>query len=167
MLKSLFGKKPAPSAVASHTTLSADEAKILAIGSRMLTIARANPDPKGLKDQLADWAMQDTGFKVNLFRFIDVYPKLQHDTDLVYAVLMEYLTQPGVNMPAGASAMLKMGAIAKGLVNQQLRGNIEAMAARYIAGVDAAQALPHLQKRWNAGICFTADLLGEACVSVR
>ncbi len=166
MLKSLF-RPAAKSATPSTARFTGDEADILAIGTRMLAVARANPDPKGIKDQLADWAMQDGGFKVNLFRFIDVYPKLQHDPELVYAVLKEYLSQPGVNMPAGAAAMLKMGAMAKGLVNQQLRGNIEAMAARYIAGVDAAEALPHLKKRWESGVCFTADLLGEACVSVR
>ena len=168
MLKTLFrSARPATTAAAAVARFAGDEAQILAVGSRMLAIARANPDPKGLKDQLADWAMQDAGFKVNLFRFIDVYPKLQHDPELVYAVLKEYLSQPGVNMPAGAAAMLKMGTMAKGLVNQQLRGNIEAMAARYIAGSDAAEALPHLKKRWESGVSFTADLLGEACVSVR
>ncbi len=169
MFKSLFRTTRPASTVAAAVAanFTGDEAQILAVGKRMLDMARANPDPKGLKDQLADWAMQDDGFKVNLFRFIDVYPKLQHDPDLVYAVLTEYLSQPGVNMPAGAAAMLKMGAMAKGLVNKQLQGNIEAMASRYIAGVDAAEALPHLKKRWDGGVCFTADLLGEACVSVR
>ena len=40
-----------------------------------------------------------------------------------------------------------------------------AMAGNFIAGADAASALPTLQKLWNEGIAFSVDLLGEACVS--
>ena len=46
-----------------------------------------------------------------------------------------------------------------------IAGRITAMASNFIAGVDAADALPTLQKLWNDGVAFSVDLLGEACVS--
>ena len=39
------------------------------------------------------------------------------------------------------------------------------MASNFMAGMDAATALPYLQKLWNEGVAFSVDLLGEACVS--
>ena len=39
------------------------------------------------------------------------------------------------------------------------------MAGNFIAGVDAATALPTLKKLWGEGVAFSVDLLGEACVS--
>ena len=35
----------------------------------------------------------------------------------------------------------------------------------FIAGTDAASAVPTLKKLWNQGVGFSVDLLGEACVS--
>jgi len=42
---------------------------------------------------------------------------------------------------------------------------IEGMASRFIAGQDAAEALPALRELWDDGIAFSVDLLGEACLS--
>jgi RHH-type proline utilization regulon transcriptional repressor/proline dehydrogenase/delta 1-pyrroline-5-carboxylate dehydrogenase len=39
------------------------------------------------------------------------------------------------------------------------------MAGKFIAGTDAASALPMLRKMWDQGLAFSVDLLGEACVS--
>src|SRR4030095_9215337 len=39
------------------------------------------------------------------------------------------------------------------------------MASKFIAGTDAASALPNLKQLWEDGIGFSVDLLGEACVS--
>jgi RHH-type proline utilization regulon transcriptional repressor/proline dehydrogenase/delta 1-pyrroline-5-carboxylate dehydrogenase len=46
-----------------------------------------------------------------------------------------------------------------------MAGQIEGMASKFIAGTDAASALPSLEKMWKNGLCFSVDLLGEACVS--
>jgi RHH-type proline utilization regulon transcriptional repressor/proline dehydrogenase/delta 1-pyrroline-5-carboxylate dehydrogenase len=46
-----------------------------------------------------------------------------------------------------------------------ISNRITAMASNFMAGVDAATALPYLQKLWNEGVAFSVDLLGEACVS--
>ena len=46
-----------------------------------------------------------------------------------------------------------------------MSSQIEGMASKFIAGTDAASALPALEKMWKNGMCFSVDLLGEACVS--
>src|SRR5437870_4797252 len=48
---------------------------------------------------------------------------------------------------------------------EALTRQIETMAEKFIAGVDAQSALPELRELWDRNICFSVDLLGEACVS--
>jgi RHH-type proline utilization regulon transcriptional repressor/proline dehydrogenase/delta 1-pyrroline-5-carboxylate dehydrogenase len=60
---------------------------------------------------------------------------------------------------------LTAGGLAKGLMAKTIAGRITAMAGNFIAGTDAASALPILEKLWQQGIAFSVDLLGEACVS--
>ncbi len=115
-------------------------------------------------DQLMNWAMKDPAFKVQLFRFIDVFPMLRTPA-LVHDYLTDYLSQPGVTLPPGMDLGLKVGGLAKGLMAKTIAGRITAMASNFMAGVDAATALPYLQKLWDEGVAFSVDLLGEACLS--
>ena len=50
-------------------------------------------------------------------------------------------------------------------MTKTVTSQITKMAERFIAGTDAASALPSLEKIWNEGVAFSVDLLGEACVS--
>ncbi len=115
-------------------------------------------------DKLMDWAMKDHAFKVQLFRFVDAFPVLT-TPDMVHDHLVDYLTQPGVKPPPGMDLALKAGGIAKGLAAKTISSQIKGMAGNFIAGTDAADALPKLRKLWGDGIAFSVDLLGEACVS--
>ena len=115
-------------------------------------------------DQLMNWAMKDPAFKVQLFRFIDVFPMLRTPA-LVHDYLTDYLSQPGVTLPPGMDLGLKVGGLAKGLMAKTIAGRITAMASNFMAGVDAATALPYLKKLWDEGVAFSVDLLGEACLS--
>ena len=85
--------------------------------------------------------------------------------EMVHEHLMDYLTQPGVKLPAGMDVGLKMGGMAKGLTTKTIAGQIQGMGEKFIAGTDAESALPGLKKLWDHGIAFSVDLLGEACVS--
>ena len=140
------------------------------LGRQMLEIARRHPDAKGLKDKLADWAMQDDAFKVQLFRFVDTFPMLP-DSDSVHRHLTEYLSEPPApgmkkpELPPGMGLGLKAGGLMKGTLSKTMAGQITAMAERFIAGTDAASAIPLLRQRWNDGVAFSVDLLGEACLS--
>jgi RHH-type proline utilization regulon transcriptional repressor/proline dehydrogenase/delta 1-pyrroline-5-carboxylate dehydrogenase len=145
-----------------------DEQRIRALGEQMLDSAKKHR--AGLlsrqfwSDKLMDWSMQDHDFKVQLFRFVDAYPTLR-TPEIVHDHLVDYLTQPGVTLPAGMGTGIKAGGVAKGLFTKTVSGQITGMAEKFIAGTDAKDALPKLKKLWDNDLCFSVDLLGEACVS--
>jgi RHH-type proline utilization regulon transcriptional repressor/proline dehydrogenase/delta 1-pyrroline-5-carboxylate dehydrogenase len=157
------GPAPVPAAVSSEL-----EPRIRAIGEEILRHARAHKagllSAKFYSDKMMDWTMKDENFKVQLFRFVDTFPVLT-TPEMVHDHLMDYLTQPGVKLPAGMDVGLKMGGMAKGLTTKTIAGQIEGMGQKFIAGTDAESALPGLRKLWDGGIAFSVDLLGEACVS--
>ncbi|HZW07954.1 MAG TPA: proline dehydrogenase family protein, partial [Phycisphaerales bacterium] len=174
-----FGKKTAPSTpvaprprpvangAAAHPA-SSDEARILAIGTELLDKARAHKSgvlsSAFYSDALMNWSMKDHNFKVQMFRFVDAFPVLR-DNDDIYDHLQDYLSQPGVTVPGVIATALAAGKLAKGMAVKTIRGQIEGMAGKFIAGTDAASALPNLKELWKDGIAFSVDLLGEACVS--
>jgi RHH-type transcriptional regulator, proline utilization regulon repressor / proline dehydrogenase / delta 1-pyrroline-5-carboxylate dehydrogenase len=147
---------------------AAREKRILEIGGELLSGARDHRSgvlsAKFYKDKLMDWSMKDHDFKVQLFRFVDTFPVL-HTPEQVHTHLMDYLTQPGVKLPAGMDLGLKAGGVAKGIMSRTIAGQIEGMAKTFIAGTDAASALSGLRKLWDDEIAFSVDLLGEACLS--
>lgn len=149
---------------------AAEDLRVQALGAELLEVARKHPDAKGVKDKLADWAMQDEAFKIQLFRFVDAFPMLS-DAEAVHRHLTEYLSQPpapGMSVPSAPPGMglgLKAGGLMKGMMSKTIASQITAMAGRYIAGTDASSAIPDLRQRWKEGIAFSVDLLGEACVS--
>ena len=143
------------------------ERRATEIGSELLKMAREHKtgvfSAKFWNDQLMDWSMKDPAFKVQLFRFIDVFPMLNTPA-LVHDYLTDYLSQPGVTLPPGMDLGLKAGGLAKGIMAKTISNRITAMAQNFMAGVDAASALPTLKKQWSDGVAFSVDLLGEACV---
>ncbi len=177
----LFSRKPrtapqpvsvpagGPSATAAAAGgIAGNEARLIEIGTQLLTAARGHK--AGLlsaafySDALMNWSMKDPNFKVQLFRFVDCFPTLR-TPEQVFEVLDDYLSQPGVTVPGPIAAALKLGNVAKGLAAGQISKQITGMASKFIAGTDAASALPNLKKYWDDGICFSVDLLGEACLS--
>ena len=166
----LLAGNPAPAPARTGVT-PADpslEALIHAKGLDLLNRARNNT--KGMlsaafwSDKLMEWSMKDEAFKVQLFRFVDAFPMLR-TPDAVHEHLVDYLTQPGVKPPPGLDLGLKAGGLAKGLMTKTVSNQITGMASKFIAGTDAASALPKLRKMWDEGLAFSVDLLGEACVS--
>lgn len=154
-----------------HTTIDEQlEAEIQRIGAEFLDIAHSKKSgvlsSQFWSDKLMNWSMQDQDFKVQLFRFVDCFPMLR-TPEQVHDHLVDYLTQPGVTLPPGMGTGLKAGGVAKGLMTNTITKQITGMAQKFIAGTDAASALPRLRKLWNSGVAFSVDLLGEACVSER
>ncbi len=145
-----------------------DEARIQALGQELLERARASSagvlSRRFWSDKLMAWAMRDQAFKVQLFRFVDAFPTLK-TPEAVHEHLVDYLSQPGVTLPPGLELGVKAGGVAKGLLTSTVSSQIKAMAGKFIAGADAADALPSLRKLWKEGLAFSVDLLGEACVS--
>jgi RHH-type proline utilization regulon transcriptional repressor/proline dehydrogenase/delta 1-pyrroline-5-carboxylate dehydrogenase len=155
-----------------HTTLAATgrdvESLTRQIGSQLLSSARSHG--KGMfssrfwSDKLMDWATKDEAFKVQLFRFVDAFPMLK-TPEQVHEHLIDYLSQPGVTTPPGMSLGLKAGGLLKGTLASTMSRQITGMAEKFIVGVDAASALPTLEKLWKGNRAFSVDLLGELCVS--
>jgi RHH-type proline utilization regulon transcriptional repressor/proline dehydrogenase/delta 1-pyrroline-5-carboxylate dehydrogenase len=159
---------PAPARTGVTPADPSLEALIHAKGLDLLNRARNNT--KGMlsaafwSDKLMEWSMKDEAFKVQLFRFVDAFPMLR-TPDAVHEHLVDYLTQPGVKPPPGLDLGLKAGGLAKGLMTKTVSNQITGMASKFIAGTDAATALPKLRTMWDEGLAFSVDLLGEACVS--
>jgi RHH-type transcriptional regulator, proline utilization regulon repressor / proline dehydrogenase / delta 1-pyrroline-5-carboxylate dehydrogenase len=144
------------------------EARIAQIGGELLERARGHRtgllSARFYSDALMEWSMRDPNFKVQMFRFVDCFPMLR-TTDDVFDHWQDYMSQPGVTVPGAIAAAMKAGGLAKGLAARTMSSQIEAMAGKFIAGTDAASALPGLRAMWDDGIAFSVDLLGEACVS--
>ncbi|MHC4947390.1 MAG: proline dehydrogenase family protein [Planctomycetota bacterium] len=144
------------------------ERRVASLGREFLDQALANRagvlSTQFWSDKLMDWSMKDEAFKVQLFRFVDTFPMLR-TPEQVHEHLVDYLTQPEVTLPPGFGVGLKAGGMLKGTMAKTVARQVTSMAERFIAGEDAASALPKLRERWDAGIAFSVDLLGEACVS--
>lgn len=169
----LFSRKKqaapsAPSPAITPALNSKREERIFALGSEMLQRARGHKSSmlsaKFYSDALMEWSMKDPNFKVQMFRFVDAFPMLK-TPEQVFEHLKDYLDQPGVTVPGVIATAMKAGGLAKGLAAKTISGQITGMAEKFIAGRDAASALPGLKDMWDQGIAFSVDLLGETCVS--
>ncbi len=124
--------------------------------------------PERWQGELMDWATADERLKVELFRFVDVFPTLRTAAD-IERHLYEYLGRPGLATPRplrlalGASRGRLVSPVAAAVVRRQMLS----FAGRFIVGRDAAAALPKLRALRRAGTGFTLDVLGEASVGER
>ncbi len=154
--------------VAPATTSDAREKRIFEIGGDFLARARNHKtgilSAKFYSDALMEWSMKDPNFKVQMFRFVDAYPMLK-TPEAIYDHLTDYLGQEGVTVPAVIATAIKTGTVAKGIATATIGSQIKGMASKFIAGQDAASALPGLKQLWDDGIASSVDLLGETCVS--
>ncbi|MEM1011585.1 MAG: proline dehydrogenase family protein [Planctomycetota bacterium] len=169
LLSSLFGRSaPSSNGRASPTFDDAFEKRVFEIGRAFLADARSKQDgllsKRFWNDKLMDWSMKDQAFKVQLFRFVDAFPNFK-TPDEIYEHLVDFMSQPGVKPPPGMNVGLKAGGAMKGTVAKTMAKQITGMAETFIAGTDAADAKDKLRRMWDKGLCFSVDLLGEACIS--
>ncbi len=117
--------------------------------------------------KVMDRCMKDEAFKVEMFRFVDVFPYLTRP-ESVARHLVEYFCRPEQDFPTALQWGLRRVSpkskaaqtVAKGIAN-----NIENMGKQFIAGASPQEALPVWESLRSQGMAFTADLLGEAVVS--
>ena len=102
-----------------EANVDAVEERARRIGAELLRLARENRtgpfSSRFWSDQLMSWAMRDPAFKVQLFRFVDVFPMLGTPRQ-VYDCLVDYLGRPEVTLPPGMEFGLKAGGLAKGVM---------------------------------------------------
>lgn len=117
--------------------------------------------------KIMDWCMRNEAFKVEMFRFVDVFPSLSSSV-AVAKHIQEYFCRPDQDFPSSLQWGLKLvspNSLVAKVATKAISENITGMARQFIVGEDARDALSTLKKLRKEGFAFTADLLGEAVVS--
>jgi RHH-type proline utilization regulon transcriptional repressor/proline dehydrogenase/delta 1-pyrroline-5-carboxylate dehydrogenase len=118
--------------------------------------------------QALNLAMQDSQFKAQLFRFIDVLPSITDDEQVV-TLAREYLGEGDTALFGthwGLKALSATSIVAR-LSGKAIRSQVEHMARTFIAGATIEEAAPRLADLWQHGRAWSVDLLGEATISDR
>ncbi|MGE5229395.1 MAG: proline dehydrogenase family protein, partial [Deltaproteobacteria bacterium] len=120
-----------------------------------------------LQGEVMEWAMADERLKVEMLRFVDVFPTLRSRPEIARH-LREYFAREGVAAPSalrwGISLTGQRSPVAP-LASAVIRNQMKGFAQRFIVGRDARGAIPALRALRRDGIGFTLDVLGEATVS--
>src|SRR3954467_15088141 len=125
---SFFSRKVATPRRAPDAIHDPVERLIQEIGQEFLEQARSHQ--RGLlssrfwSDKLMDWAMKDEAFKVQLFRFVDVFPMLP-TPEAGHEPLAAYFSQPSEKPPAGLDLGMRAGGLLKGAFASTVTGQIE------------------------------------------
>jgi RHH-type transcriptional regulator, proline utilization regulon repressor / proline dehydrogenase / delta 1-pyrroline-5-carboxylate dehydrogenase len=121
---------------------------------------------KGTYSRLMEWAMRDSAFKTQLFRFVDVLPSLQNSSEVVRH-LQEYLGDRAVELSPPLKAGLAVAGLAPALVAAPVKSQISSVAREFVAGETADDVVRRFHANTKQGIATTVDLLGETVVSER
>jgi RHH-type proline utilization regulon transcriptional repressor/proline dehydrogenase/delta 1-pyrroline-5-carboxylate dehydrogenase len=117
--------------------------------------------------KLFEWCMHNEAFKVQMFRFIDVFPYLK-DADSVISHIQQYFSDPALNFSSAVNWGIKYVApscMTSTIIARGIARNIGRVARQFIAGSSPEDGLPVLEKLRSRGMAFSIDLLGEAVVS--
>lgn len=117
--------------------------------------------------KVLDWCMRDEAFRVEMFRFIDVFPYLSRPESIARH-LQEYFGRADLKLPTALQWGIKFvspASFTARMVAGSFTDNITSMAGQFILGRTPEQAIPALDRLRSQGVAFTADLLGEAVVS--
>jgi RHH-type proline utilization regulon transcriptional repressor/proline dehydrogenase/delta 1-pyrroline-5-carboxylate dehydrogenase len=147
------------------------DARVLETGKELYRLLGDGKPPAFKKDywsgRVLEWAIRDEAFKVQMFRFVDVFPYLKTSSQ-VARHLQEYFGETNQMLPRALTRRLLSlspdslsARIAAHLVGRNIRG----MASQFIAGESAHEALRRLRRIREQGAAFTVALLGEAVVS--
>lgn len=147
------------------------ETRIQARGHQLYDLIEGETPSVFKKDfwtgKVMDWCMNDEAFKVEMFRFVDVFPMLNRP-EAVARHLREYFCRPGQDFPEALQWGIKSlspDSFAAKLVAKGISRNIASMGGQFILGANPAEALPEIEKIRKNGLAYTADLLGEVVVS--
>jgi len=116
--------------------------------------------------RLLDWSMHNEQFKVQLFRFVDVFPSLKTSRQLTDHI-REYFGD-GRDLPPALSSGARMAGLLGSLgslLNRFISANIHEMARQFIVGETTAEAVSRLEKLRKERFAAVVDVLGEATLS--
>ena len=117
--------------------------------------------------KVMDWSMQNEQFKIQMFRFVDVFPSLT-TPKLLTEHIREYFGAEK-DMPSflstGAKVAGMLGSFGGAMLNKAITGNIQEMARQFIVGENTKEAVKNLEKLRKEGFAAVVDVLGEATLS--
>ncbi|NJD91892.1 MAG: L-glutamate gamma-semialdehyde dehydrogenase [Geobacter sp.] len=117
--------------------------------------------------KVMDWSMQNEQFKIQMFRFVDVFPSLTTPR-LLTEHIREYFGAEK-DMPSflstGAKVAGMLGSFGGAMLNKAITGNIQEMARQFIVGENTKEAVKNLEKLRKEGFAAVVDVLGEATLS--
>ncbi|MBU5613594.1 L-glutamate gamma-semialdehyde dehydrogenase [Geomonas azotofigens] len=117
--------------------------------------------------KVMDWSMQNETFKIQMFRFVDVFPSLTTGkllTDHIREYFGEEKDMPPV-LSTGAKVAGMLGSFGGAMLNKFLTTNIQEMARQFIVGENTKEAIKNMERLRKDGFAFVVDVLGEATLS--
>jgi RHH-type proline utilization regulon transcriptional repressor/proline dehydrogenase/delta 1-pyrroline-5-carboxylate dehydrogenase len=117
--------------------------------------------------KIMDWAMQNERFKVQMFRFVDVFPALTTNkllTDHIREYFGDEKDMPSV-LSWGAKTSGMLGSVGGLVLNKALSVNIQEMAKQFIVGETTKETVKNIGKLRNDGFASVIDVLGEATLT--
>ncbi len=117
--------------------------------------------------KLFEWCMHNEPFKVQMFRFVDVFPYLK-TPESVMRHIREYFSDPALNFPSALDRGIKYVSPewrTSGIIARSMGRNLVKVAGQFMIGQTPETSLPVLENLRSRGVTFSIDLLGEAVVS--
>lgn len=117
--------------------------------------------------KVMDWSMKNETFKIQMFRFVDVFPSLTTGkllTDHIREYFGEEKDMPPV-LSTGAKVAGMLGSFGGAVLNKVLTTNIQEMARQFIVGENTKEAIKNMERLRKDGFAFVVDVLGEATLS--
>jgi RHH-type proline utilization regulon transcriptional repressor/proline dehydrogenase/delta 1-pyrroline-5-carboxylate dehydrogenase len=109
--------------------------------------------------KVMDWAMQNEQFKVQMFRFVDVFPTLTNSkllTDHLREYFGEEKEMPPV-LATGAKMAGMLGSLGGAVLGKVISANIHEMARQFIVGENTVEAIRNLEKLRKDGFAFVVE----------
>lgn len=117
--------------------------------------------------QIMKWCMADDEVKLETLRYIDAFPSLKSDKEVVN-LLKEYFPQSRQKLPLAlkiGEQLIGPATLTPGATASAIRYSIRKMALNFISGANVDEAVKVLRDFREEGYQFTMDLLGEAVTS--
>ena len=118
--------------------------------------------------KVLDWSMKNEAFKMQMFRFVDVFPCLITG-ELLTCHIKEYFGGDEQEVPSvlkwGARSSDFGGAVGAALLGKAIHYNLKTLAGQFIVGETRDDAIKNLSRLRKDGFAFVVDILGEATVS--
>ncbi len=141
------------------------------LGRKLLTTARAEEAELAKthlwENALIDWCMGNEELKVRAFQFIDVFPHLKTDHQVLKHI-REYFPNHESAIPTAIRAGLLLTypkVLTQKAIHSITKHFFEKIAALFVAAKDINDAMQVVNKMWQNNASTSIDLLGESVIS--